>query len=78
MLVGLPVGQVAQNLRQGFRPSLAGSTGTGGQLGEAHRLRGHGLSFRADYGASINQYRSPTLTATMGGLALKSVPRENG
>src|SRR3990170_2365486 len=30
-----------------LRPRLAGSTGAGGQLGEAHRLRGHKPSFPA-------------------------------
>jgi len=47
VLADLSIAEVTQDLRQGFRPRLAGSTGTGGQLGETHRLRGHGLSFPA-------------------------------
>ncbi len=49
MLVDLSFAEVTQNLRKGFRPRLAGSTGTGGKLGEAHRLRGHRFSFQTGY-----------------------------
>jgi len=47
VLVELSIAEVTQDLRQGFRPRLAGSTGAGGQLGETHRLRGHEFSFPA-------------------------------
>jgi hypothetical protein len=54
VLVDLSIGEVTQDLRQGFRPGFAGSTGAGGQLGQPYRLRGHRRSFQAgDVGSRL-------------------------
>jgi len=61
------VAEMAQDLRQGLGPQLAGSTGAGGHLGQAHGLAHASLPDTTSVGAPALPHKEGTLCVATAG-----------